>query len=306
MSADEDEEEDDNAELLNQNIELKFMKTIVDLQSGIIPETPVFQDEDFHVSIKEQSKPILTYNQTITAKPTDQELIPLFKKEQEQTRNAFIKAAEPISNEEEGENIFVKKPTQSIEKEDIDNAKFDEIMQKQKKYVDYTIDSDVLKKYWETSEAMSKDDKFLRNYLLSYKWKDEGRVSYDKTMKQIDEEDENRDDEMEDYENKYNFKYNDGTGKFISSDSRNVEDTYRQKDSKRSEKRKEKEKRKKKEKTTLLAKYNKPQENKIEVKEEDNQNVVQEECDGEIERQNDEEGEGAEGEWWYCDGNTIT
>ena len=47
---------------------------------------------------------------------------------------------------------------------------------------------------------MDSTDKFLRNYILLECWKDKGKGGSNKTQEQIDREDQDREEEMETFE----------------------------------------------------------------------------------------------------------
>ena len=122
-----------------------------------------------------------------------------------------------------------------------------------------TTDTDLLKRFYGNEKSLDSTDKFLRNYILLECWKDKkNKAQLAQKQGKIDEEDEKRDKEMEDYEQKYNFRFEDGTGAYITTHQREVDDTMRRKDDKRKDKRIEKkerieeEKRKKQEELNRL------------------------------------------------------
>lgn len=86
---------------------------------------------------------------------------------------------------------------------------------------------------------MSREDKFLRNYILGENWKDSNNIDSknSKSMEVyneiVDGEDEQRDLEMDLYEHKYNFRFEEPQGQYIQTHAREVEDTMRKKESKR-------------------------------------------------------------------------
>ena len=67
-------------------------------------------------------------------------------------------------------------------------------------------------------------------------------------MAQVDREDEERDEEMEVYEQKYNFRFEEQTGTYLTTHARDVPESMRRKDDKRKDKRDEKKERKEEEK----------------------------------------------------------
>ena len=100
-----------------------------------------------------------------------------------------------------------------------------------------------LKSFWKDS-GLSKDDKFLRDYIMGEKWK-ETNNDFDAN---IDLEDERREEEADKFEHAYNFRFEEAGGNEIQTHSRTVEDSMRLKTNKRAEKRKEVSERKRKEK----------------------------------------------------------
>jgi len=60
-------------------------------------------------------------------------------------------------------------------------------------------DEDLLKRFWGNDNQLDSTDKFLRNYILLEGWKDKFK-GVGKTQQQIDKEDEERDEEMEEFE----------------------------------------------------------------------------------------------------------
>jgi protein KRI1 len=118
-------------------------------------------------------------------------------------------------------------------------------------------DTDLLKRFYGDESQLDSTDKFLRNYILLQCWKDKGGNAKSKLQEQIDQEDEIRDKEMEEFEEKYNFRFEEGTGAYITTHQREVEDTMRRKDDKRKEQRLEKKERIEEEKRKKQEELNK-------------------------------------------------
>lgn len=95
-----------------------------------------------------------------------------------------------------------------------------------------------MKGFWgkAAEKKLSKDDKFLRDYILNEVWK----KKVDDTNPEVDEEDERRDDEMDNYERAYNFRFEEPGGEKIQTYAWDIDDTMRMKESKRAEQRKAK------------------------------------------------------------------
>lgn len=68
-------------------------------------------------------------------------------------------------------------------------------------------DTDLLKRFYGDEEQLDNTDKFLRNYILLQCWKDKQGDGTSKLQEQIDAEDEQREEEMEAYEAKCNFRF---------------------------------------------------------------------------------------------------
>ncbi len=93
-------------------------------------------------------------------------------------------------------------------------------------------DVDLLKRFYGNDKQLDNTDKFLRNYILLEGWKDKFK-GVGKLQEQIDREDQERDQEMEIFEEKYNFRFEDQTGTYITTHSREVPESMRRKDEKR-------------------------------------------------------------------------
>lgn len=112
-------------------------------------------------------------------------------------------------------------------------------------------DKELLSKYFGEENSLSNQDKFLRNYILYEGWKDKGAMDkltarelgfdpdighdekkVDDHFGIIDQEDHQRDVEMDVYEQKYNFRYEEGNAGTITTHERNVnaEETVRRVD----------------------------------------------------------------------------
>lgn len=103
-----------------------------------------------------------------------------------------------------------------------------------------------LKDFW-TSNELSKEDKFLRDYILNKRYLDNGEeVNFNDNVELSDDEAEI--EKQAEYENKYNFRFEQPDNEFIKRFPRKIDDSVRVEDTKRKDKRKEREERKAKEK----------------------------------------------------------
>lgn len=150
----------------------------------------------------------------------------LFKKRQQDQRTA--------ETEEKQYALWLAGQSQSIKKDD------EEILGS-------------LKSYWSNSK-LSKDEKFLRDYLLKGKYKEptsmnskyneEEEVNLDVQLS----EDEKDIDQQEEFEKKYNFRYEEPDKDFLKSYPRTIDWSVRAEDDRRKKKRAEIKDRKEKEK----------------------------------------------------------
>lgn len=105
------------------------------------------------------------------------------------------------------------------------------------KSLNLETDKDVLAKLYGEDSKLDKKDKFLREYILGQTWKKQGEDDDDYATYQeklIDKEDEDRDEEMEQYEEKYNFRYEDKTGAYLTTYAREAPaDSMRRTETKR-------------------------------------------------------------------------
>lgn len=103
-----------------------------------------------------------------------------------------------------------------------------------------------LEDFW-TSNELSKDDKFLRDYILIRKNVTNGEESEFKDVVGIS--DDGKEVEMQDeYEHKYNFRFEQSDSEFIKRYPRSIRHSVRAEDTSRKDKRKEREERKAKDK----------------------------------------------------------
>lgn len=101
-------------------------------------------------------------------------------------------------------------------------------------------DTELLARFYGDDDNLDHNEKFLRSYILNEGWKEKGAKQkpldhFKEVEKKVDEEDENREDEMDHFEAKYNFRFEEPNAATITSHARNAneEETMRRKDSSR-------------------------------------------------------------------------
>lgn len=258
-------DEDSDAVLINDKVEQKFLETIARIRANDPKlkdqKEDLFKDDDFEIeNIKEKApeeKPV-TFKSMMAEKvkkkfgqnleknineisDNDSENEDEFQKEtdvqmQKRLKAEFIDAAhsEPDSD---SDILQVKEKTKAeVQKEKEDFEKFAQEAAQKK------FDEDqFLKEFWgkRADARLSAEDKFLRNYILGEKWKETNQ----EIDEAVDEEDFDRESEMEEFEENYNFRFEERDGDKIRTYPRTIEDTYRIARNKRMEKKIEKKKR---------------------------------------------------------------
>ena len=209
------------------------------------------------------------------------------KIEEDQTeKNAFISAAnqEDVENSENSDNedffdngLLIKKKKKNEDiinldenndnnnEEDNNNKEINETPEqaeekiagmtltealKKSKIKPENVNMSLLQQIWGDDKKLSKDERFLRNYILSEGWLDKNTTGLNKNLLLIDKEDEENEDKFDAFENKYNHRFEEEGGANITTYQRNI-DSYRHKDDTRAVKRKEHEQRKEEEKKKL-------------------------------------------------------
>lgn len=147
------------------------------------------------------------------------------------------------ANDKRGENELDKETP-----DEIVNMNLDEILKKRKN----TKNIEALKKFWGEGQALDANEKFLRNYILSEAWMENDENYINRQMYLVDKEDEQKDQYFEEFEERYNFRYEEEGGANITTHKRDLE-TYRIKDDTRKKKRDETKLRKTEEKEKVIS-----------------------------------------------------
>eukprot|EP00960_Hanusia_phi_P013926 408786-Hanusia_phi.AAC.1 len=94
-------------------------------------------------------------------------------------------------------------------------------------------------------DDIDEDERFLRNYVLGNQWKEEREVDAHGGIQIDDSEDEEAVKEAEDFEEKYNFRFEQKGSEELVGHARDIEGSVRRQDDRRKEKRKRKQEREK-------------------------------------------------------------
>ena len=112
-----------------------------------------------------------------------------------------------------------EKTKEQIQKEKEEFEKY-ALQETEKRY----DEDNVLKQFWGKSaeKKLSAEDKFLRSYILGEKWR-EANDDYDD---KADEEDLERESEVEEFEENYNFRFEERDGDVIRTYPRTIEGKF--------------------------------------------------------------------------------
>jgi protein KRI1 len=279
-SESEDFSEDSDGEMINEKVMTKFIETYIKLKDDnlskefLTNKEPVFNDEDFKNENKKKKDEKILYSvndalmnykgqddiYSINYEPVDNVV-------EDKEKTEFLKklGEEDVVDDQmnDGDYIddgFLKiKPNSSIvivddpvetakkePEENIENLNLDRVLEKAK-IKPKGLNSEMLKKIWGDDKCLDKNEKFLRNYILSEAWLENDENKINRKLLLIDKEDEEKDEEFDEFEQKYNHRFEEEGGANITTYQRNIADSYRIKDDSRSQKRKEREIRKEEE-----------------------------------------------------------
>ncbi|XP_048585229.1 protein KRI1 homolog isoform X2 [Nematostella vectensis] len=172
-----------------------------------------------------------------------------YDEEQKALKDSFKLA---VNDEEEDDNGNFLKVRQKLEDEKKqEEVDYKEWLKGEKKRIDAQAakEMDGLQRYW-NDPNLDKDELFLRDYILDRKYidKEDDRIPTYEEIVNEEDEDENEVEKQEEFERKYNFRFEEPDAAFIKSYPRTISASVRHKDERRKEARKQREERKKKEK----------------------------------------------------------
>ncbi|XP_071152404.1 protein KRI1 homolog isoform X2 [Mytilus edulis] len=180
---------------------------------------------------------------------------PSYYEEQDEIKQSFKSAFEDSGSESSDPEFLTKKVKTEKEKveEDTDFMSWANEEKKGKKEdKKFGVELGSLKQYW-NDPNLDEGEKFLRDFIVKQQYldKDADRIpSYDEIINDGDglTDDEENVEKQEEFERKYNFRYEEPDQDFIKSFPRTIDDSVRRKESKRADRRKQLRDRKKMEK----------------------------------------------------------
>ena len=274
-----DEEEDENAEELTAQIEKDFFTTL----SSLKRKDPDIYDGSksfFTAAEKELSKDKSSESKAKKITIADMERKVMLEKdgnfedidkadtenvnensrsyheEMKSIKDSF-KDAFHSQEDEDGSDGLLTRRKKTLEETKQEEEDYKQWLAGQKN----DVEDDSLKKkmsglreYWNESQ-LDEGEKFLKDYILNKRYLDQDNdeyvPSYDEIVHDSDEdlsEDERNVEKQEEFEHKFNFRFEEPDEEFIKRYPRTVKDSLRREDDKRKKKRKEVEERKKHEK----------------------------------------------------------
>jgi protein KRI1 len=266
ISESEDSSEDDvstDEELVNPEFDKEFFKTLAFLKNkdekkyDEIPNffenvPPIEETVQKTKELKKSSKPVTVADHQreillkTEGKMSDDEEESeqngmSYVAEQEQIKKDLKKALMANESEDDDDKLFKVRDKSETEAEN-ERKNYEKWLLTQKKSKSFKP----LKDFW-TSNELSKDDKFLRDYILNRDYVNNGVESEFKDVVGISD-DEKEVEQQDEYEHKYNFRFEEPDNDFIKRYPRTIGDSVRADDTSRKDKRKERDERKAKEK----------------------------------------------------------
>lgn len=275
--------EDEDGALVTPGVEAQILKTLAEIKGRdpkvYDPNTKFFSPEELAKTEAEwrtkreqsrQEKPLrlkdfhrqkllsgahLEDDQQSDAEEESNVKAKTFDEEQEEVLGEFLAAAKTIDEDEEGDaevDMFRVRPKTDAElaKEDIEYRSF--LLENLSNNANAR---ESMSEWFQAGEggrgqAASTEERFLIEYVLNRGWVEKDRralPSYDEIIKE-DEEDAIAVDQMEAFEEHYNFRFEQPGGDKVTTYARTIEGSMRRDDNKRKEERAARQARKKEEK----------------------------------------------------------
>ncbi|XP_033636731.1 protein KRI1 homolog [Asterias rubens] len=181
---------------------------------------------------------------------------PTYVQEQDMIKKSFQKALLSSGEDDSDDDTLLKKKEKTKKEKKEEEEEYIQWMKGKKEQVedvDQAQDAaelDALRKYW-TDPSLEEGEKFLRDFILNKGYKDQESDEETPAI-ELDEADFSEEERLletqDEFERKYNFRYEEPDAEFIKRYPRTMADSVRTKDNKRAVKRQERKERKGQEK----------------------------------------------------------
>lgn len=253
---DSDEDEDDDANLLTAAMDSQIFKTIAAIQSKdprvYENSTNFFEgvdDKDAKsssrknkkeekVTLKDYERKILLENSGFVDEYKEGATGKTHHQEQEELRNAF-KSVAPDSDEDEDDDFLTKKDKTSEEKE-AEESDYRKFLLENMQNDEHSKKAFEEWSNYKENPNVNKEEAFLMDYVLNRGWVDKKTDNLETALEEVDKDEADLDD-IDRFESKYNFRFEEEGAATIKTYARDIEGSVRRKESKRA-KRREREK----------------------------------------------------------------
>jgi len=268
----DDEEEDEDADELTEDVEQDFFATLASLKKKD-PKIYDGKTEFFKESASDKIKSKSSKDQKVTLGDIERKVMlekggkfdeleddtinghrdMTYNEEMKSIKESFKSA---LNDDEEADNILTKRTKTDAETKEEAESYRKWLAGQQKNVEDPTLEAKFggLRDFWNKND-LDEGEKFLKDYILNKRYRDDDEEdyipSYDEVVHDSDDnlsEDEKNVKKQEEFEHKFNFRFEEPDDDFIKRYPRTIKDTLRKDGDKRVKKRKEVEERKKREK----------------------------------------------------------
>ncbi|KAG0739839.1 hypothetical protein G6F57_011656 [Rhizopus arrhizus] len=247
--SDSDEEEDDEAKQLTPAVDSQIFRTIAAIRAKdprVYDKTDFFEnikvDANLKSGKKEKALTLKDYERDILLnhggfvdeeKEASKGLTHI--EEQENLRNAFKNLSDDDEEDEEEDFLTKKEKTEQEKKEEEDEYK--RFLLEQMKNDETSKKAAEEWSTYKSNPNISSEDAFLMDYVLNRGWVEkEGSNKMVNNEEEVDKDEADLDD-IDRFESKYNFRFEEEGGTALQTYARNIEGSVRRKESKRARRR---------------------------------------------------------------------
>ncbi|KAI7888819.1 KRI1-like family C-terminal-domain-containing protein [Mucor mucedo] len=247
-SYDSDEDEDDDANLLTAAMDSQIFRTIAAIKAkdprvyedstkffDNVPvesthDFPVKEPEEKKVTLKDYERQILLENGGYVDEYKEGATGRTHHQEQEDLRNAF--KIEAASDEDDEEDDFLTKKDKTSEEKEAEENDYRKFLLSQMQNDEPSKKAFEEWSNYKGNPNVKPEDAFLMDYVLNRGWVDK-KTGNPQTLADDVDKDEADLDDIDRFESKYNFRFEEEGSGTIKTYARNIEGSVRRKESKR-------------------------------------------------------------------------